>query len=183
MQPEQSEPQSSWQFVPETNNPDVSAATQPSASSPVSWSASEFIAYHKNAGWYLLALLVVAVIAGGVFLITGDVISVVSIVVLGILFLVFASRKPRVLQYSVDDKGVTVGQKLYAFKELRSFAVIDEGAMHSISLYPLKRFMPPVSIYYEPQDEASIVDLLGNFLPKEDKNQDMVDRLMHKIRF
>jgi hypothetical protein len=43
--------------------------------------------------------------------------------------------------------------------------------------------MPPISVYFEPQEEATIVELLGRYLPQEDKNQDIIDKLMHKIRF
>jgi len=179
MQPEQ-QPPSQWQFAPGEQQP---AVTSTQASDNVSWSASEFIAYHKSAGWYLQVLLIVAALSAAAFFITRDLISTVSIVIIGIMFMVFAGRKPRVLNYAIDKAGIHVDQKLYAFATLRSFAVIDEGTLKSITLLPAKRFMPPISMYFEPQDENKIVETLGSFLPKEDRKQDAVDRFMHKIRF
>lgn len=127
-----------------------------------------------------MALLgIVAVI----FLLTRDPISSLATFIIGLLLIVFASRKPRVLNYEISDQGIQIGQKLYPFATLKSFAVIDEGAIHSIDLLPLQRFMPAVSMYYEPADEATIVQTLGSFLPKEERSQPLIDQLMHKIRF
>ena len=181
MQPEQ-QPPSQWQFAPGEQQQQPTAPVAP-ASSGVSWSASEFIAYHKSSGWYLQVLLIVAALAAVAFFITHDFISTGSIAIVGVMFIVFAGRKPRVLNYAIDQAGVHVGEKLYAFSMLRSFAVIDEGTLRSISVLPAKRFMPALSMYFEPQDEQKIIEVLGSFLPKEDRKQDAVDRFMHKIRF
>lgn len=149
----------------------------------VNWSASEFVAYHKSAGWYFLVLLGLVSIAGIIFVLTGDVISTISTILIGLLFLGFASRKPRVLNYQISTQGIAVGDKGYPFNSIKSFAVIDEGNLHSIMLIPVQRFMPAVSIYFDPQDEEKIVETLGGFLPHEDREQDFIDRLMHRIRF
>lgn len=202
MQPEQNQPPTNqWQFVPEQNQQahvgvvsqapaaaapstaTTGAAEAPANDALVQWSASEFVDYQKNAGWYVAFLFGILVLGAIVFAVTRDFISTGSIILVGILFMTFAARKPRVLTYSIDESGIRIGDKLYGFDSLRSFAVIDEGKFHSISLLPLKRFMPPVSMYFEPQDESRIASALGSFLPKEDRNQDFVDRLMHRIRF
>lgn len=149
----------------------------------VNWSASEFVAYKKTAGWYFMILLGLVGISGLIYVLTGDVISTVSTILIGALFLGFASRQPRVLNYQISTKGITVGDRNYAFNTIKSFAVIDEGNLHSIMLIPVQRFMPSVSIYFDPQDEDHIVETLGDFLPHEDRKQDPIDRLMHRIRF
>ncbi len=180
MQPEQ-QPSTQWQFDAEGQQ---APATTPTAqASDVSWSASEFIAYHKSVGWYLLVLMIVILLAAAAYGLTKDKISSGSIVIIGIMFVVFASRKPRVLTYQVNESGIRIGEKALAFSTLRSFAVIDEGNFRSIMLLPMKRFMPPISMYFEPQDEDKIANALGNYLPKEDRKQDTIDRFMHKIHF
>lgn len=193
MQPEgqQSPPSTSWQFVPEaapavTQTPVNGQQPSQVASSDiqVSWTASEFIAYQKNAGWYVLAFLAIIVLAAITYFITrGDIVSTGSVIIIGILFVVLASRKPRVLTYQISSSGVKIGEKLYPFSQVKSFALIDEGTFQSISLMPLKRFMPSISMYFEPQDEQKILLALGAYLPQEQRKQEFVDRLMHKIRF
>ena len=60
--------------------------------------------------------------------------------------------------------------------------MIDEGALSSVNLIPLKRFLPPVSAYYEDKDEKKITDALGDHLPYEPRKLDMVERLSRRLR-
>lgn len=167
--------------------PAVVAAAIPESQEEIdgalSWSASEFVAYQKSGGWYVSLFIAVLALAALIFLVTRDLISTVTTIIIGILFMIFAARKPRVLTYAISDDGVQIGDKLYPFASMRSFAVIDEGSLRSISLLPMQRFMPAISMYYEPQNEAKIVDALGGVLPQEERKQEIIDKFMHKIRF
>lgn len=165
---------------------DKAPAGSPSAAKAVgtvSWSASEYVEHDKSAGWYVRFALLVILVSGVIFVITRDVISVVLMLVLAVVFGIFAARKPDVLQYKLDGRGITIGQKMYPISLFRSFAIVEEGAFHSITLLPLKRFMPPISLHYAPEDEAAILDAFGNLLPQETRKQDAVDKFMHRIRF
>lgn len=158
----------------------------PSSAAPAStiaWTASEYIAHHKSPGWYVT--LGVSALIGTflVWLLTKDKISA-SVVLFGaIVFGVYAGRQPRQLEYCLDESGLTIGSKFYAYDTFRSFSVVAEGAFSSIVFMPLKRFATAVSIYYAPQDEAAIVELLAVRLPSEDRGKDPIDRLMSRVRF
>lgn len=163
---------------------EIEESIQDEGSSIVSWTASEFIAFEKGPGWFMKALGVNVVIVIVAFFITSrDIISTISIFILGLFFMVLAKRQPRILDYAVTDKGIVIGGKLYSYSTLKSFSVIDEGAINSIDIMPLKRFMPMISMYYEPQDEPKIVEALGAYLPQDNRKQPLIDKLMHKIRF
>lgn len=149
----------------------------------VSWTASEYIEHAKSVGWYLKFVVVAVLVIGGIYLLTGDLFSVVLLSVLAIAFGVFAARKPAVLQYKLDNNGITIGQKHYPMNLFRSFAVIQEGVFRSITLLPMKRFMPAISLYYSPDDEPAIIEAFSNLLPQESRQQDPLDKLMHRIRF
>jgi hypothetical protein len=43
--------------------------------------------------------------------------------------------------------------------------------------------MPLLTIYYDPADEDKIVNALSDMLPHEDRQHDMVERLMRRLRF
>jgi RNA binding exosome subunit len=43
--------------------------------------------------------------------------------------------------------------------------------------------MPGINIYYAPEDEKRILGVLSNYLPFEQHEMDIVDRLVSKIRF
>lgn len=126
---------------------------------------------------------VIVVVSAVVFLLTRDVIAPVVLAIAGIIFCVFSARAPRVLEYSVNEQGVHIGPRLFPYHDLRSFAVSQEGPLPSILLIPLKRFLPPITVFYEPQSEDAILAVLSSYLPLEQKQPDAVDKLMSKIRF
>jgi len=149
----------------------------------LSWTASEFIAHEKAASWY--ASLFGAAVLGSavVYLLTRDAISS-AVVLIGALFLgIYAARKPRQLEYRVDATGIAIGPKHLDYGEFRSFSIVPEGAFSSIVFMPLKRFAATTTIYYAPEDQDQIINLLAARLPIEEHRGDAVDNLMRRIRF
>lgn len=150
----------------------------------VSWAASEYIAHQKNAGWWLGFTAILSIAAVLIYLITRDIFSVIIVVSVFGAAGYYAARKPVVQQYRITDEGVYIGDKLYHFSELKSFALVRQGAFSNIEFLPMKRFMPYIPMYYAPDQEDAIMDTLSQFLPFEsERRQDPIDRLMHKIRF
>lgn len=173
-----------WQFHAE-DAPATTTVQEPPhhLAAPVSWTASEYIAHQKNAGWYVLLGLGVSALAIAIYFLTHDNISVVMTVVVGIIFGVFAARQPKEITYALDQNGLQIGQKFYPYGGFKSFSVMQEGAIPSIQLMPMQRFMPAISLYYDPKDEDRILAVLTDYLPHEERQHDMVDRLMRKLRF
>ncbi|HEY5668315.1 MAG TPA: hypothetical protein VIR03_04085 [Candidatus Saccharimonadales bacterium] len=174
-----------WRFAAEPQH--IDATPQPGMGGQVphdvEWTASEFVAHGKGTGWYA-ALGGVAVVAAALaFFLLHDIVSSIIIVLVAVLLGVAASRQPRVLHYQVNEHGLSMGQKFYPYSEFKSFAVMEEGAFSSIMFMPLKRFMPPISIYYAPEDEDRIVQVLSYYLPMETRTHDAFDRLARRIRF
>ncbi len=149
----------------------------------ISWATSEFIANQKNGLWYLGLLVFIGLISGITYLLSKDYISVAFIVIVGILFAVIAGRKPRQLQYSVDDEGIKVGQKSYFFTDFKSFSLQRHGAIGYVSLLPLHRFYNELSIYFPPENEEKIFEALAQHLPNEQRKETSVDRIAKLVRF
>lgn len=189
----------SWQYNSGTDQqPPAEPDTQPAAPPPpdpvvpqaaptpqngVTWSASEFIAHQKPAGWYAMLALAAIVLAAGIYFITRDKLSTGVIIFVAIIFGIAGARQPKEQQYKIDEKGVTIGDKNYLYNAFRSFSIVQEEGVESIWFIPLKRFRPPISIYFDPNDGDRIVDILSQFLPVENHQLDAVDRLMHRLRF
>lgn len=177
----QVEQASPWQYNQEGGTD--SGQNLPVITDPVNWTASEFIDHEKKSSWYMgLAGLTVVVVAL-IYLITHDYVTSVVIVIAAILFGVTAKRRPRTLQYQIDDVGVIIDNKHFPYEVFKSFTVLAEGAFNSIQLMPLKRFMPPISLYFPPENESQIVATLGSYLPHEKRNHDAIETLMRKVRF
>lgn len=151
----------------------------------VSWTASEFIHHAKSLNWYLVLGIGGLLGAIIVYFLTKDVVSTVVILVVAILFGVYAATsKPRVLPYEISAHGIQIGPKQYMYADYKTFSLVHESSAFSkIELMPLKRFAPSVSMYFPPEEEEMIVNTLSQYLPYEERKQDATDRLLNKIRF
>ncbi len=176
-----------WSFHSEGNSVPSEAAQSagfsPQVIDPVEWTASEYVSHQKDNSWYVMAVGGGVLLSGIIFLFTRDLFSTAMVIVAVGIFIAAAARPPRVLSYMLDSKGITIGRKFYSYEKFKAFSVINEGVLHSISLDPLERFMPNISVYFDPNDEQKITNVLGTYLPFEAKQQTPVDKLMHKIRF
>lgn len=186
-QPQVSQPQ--WQYQsgqleqPQSPEQQLPAAQQANSDSLVHWTASEFVSHEKNGGWYVVLFVAALLIAAVTFVITKEIFSIIVVAVLAIAVAVFGALKPRTLDYSIESDGITVGEKHFGFETFRSFAIIEDGPVPSIQLLPQKRFMVPITMYFDPNDGDTIVETLGQFLPFEHKERDMVDKISSRIRF
>lgn len=149
----------------------------------IQWQASEFVDHKKNPGWFLLLAVGAVVLCGLIFILTRSILSTVVVGIAVIAFGVVANQRPRTLTYALFGTGLQVGDKQYIYDDFRSFSVVQDGALQSIILQPNKRFMPPLTVYFAPEDGEKIFDVLATHLPHEERQVDSVDQLMRKIRF
>lgn len=149
----------------------------------IAWEASEYAHNEKSIGWYAIYVLILSVVTGVTFWLTGgDWISLVVVTIMAVTLLIFANRKPRTIQYQVSDEGITIDGRLYPYKSFKSFSLMRMGATESLYLEPLERFMPSISVYFADEDGEQIIDILGSYLPHRDREPDLVDRVVHRIR-
>lgn len=118
-----------------------------------------------------------------IWFMTKDTVSPLVIIVMGAIVATFAARQPRQLTYQLDPQGLTIGSRSFTFGDFRSFSVVPDGAFSSIVFAPLRRFGVLTTIYYDPQDEARIVDILSQYLPHEVRQPDPLEQLMRRLRF
>jgi len=168
------------------NAPDTDPGTEPAvargSSKTVSWQAPEFIEHHHPGSWYAGLVVITATLAAIVYLTTKDIFATGTIIVMGVIIWVFAGHKPGLAQYEINNRGLSINGKLYPFSAYKSFTILREGEFSSVNLFPLKRFMPPISAYYVQTDEEKITDALGDRLPYEERPMDGIDRLARRLR-
>ena len=181
--PEQTEPAGEWQFTPDANTTDQSPNIAAQAANPVSWTASEFVSHRKGFSWFVTLGLGLFVLVAIVYLLTQDIFASLGVSIAGIAFAAFSVRPPRVLNYTIDEKGIQIGQRFYGYNDFKSFSILQDGAFPSVLLMPLKRFLPPITLFCEPQSADAIIDALSAYLPHETREPDLVDKLMGHLRF
>jgi len=149
----------------------------------ISWTASEYIDHKQGFSWYLLLALATVGLAAGFYLLTKDYFGAGAIVLIGLAVGIFAHRTPDQLAYVLNDDGLQIQDKSYDFGQFKSFTIIQEGPISSIEFLPLKRFMPPISIFFATKDQPKIVAVLQNHLPYEERQLDFVERLSRRLHF
>ena len=182
-----------WQFKSEntapnqafnsTAEPDTPTQSTASQSEGLDWTAAEFVAHDKSAGWYTVLGLAAVIAAIVIYILTKDRISTAIVIIAAVALGIFASRKPKEQLYGLNADGILIGRKAYGFQDFKTFAVAEDGAVASVVFMPLKRFMPPLTIYVPPELEDQVVGFLSAFLPLEQHKADAVDNLLRRIRF
>lgn len=154
----------------------------PRKSGDLSWESSEYVHIEKGSSW-LIGLVVIAAVLLGIAIWLMAWTFVALILVMTVAMGVYAFRKPRTIRYVLTDEGVVVGDTLFAYNDFRAFGVLEDGAFFTMTLIPVKRFAPALSIYFAEDHGEQIVDIVGSHLPMENIQPDFIDKLMRRLRF
>lgn len=149
---------------------------------PITWSASEYIHQEKNALWFVIFGIVIAVFMAIAVLLMQSPTFAVLLVVIAIMVVVFAKRPPRIMEYALSNDGLHIGETLHKFADFKSFGIIRDGEEFSVMLIPRRRLQPGITVYFPEEAGEDIVDALGSRLPMKDLHLDAVDRLVRKLR-
>jgi len=155
--------------------------TQLTAVAPVTWQAKEYLQQHKPPLWYVLFAIVVVAFVGVALWLQAWTFAVL-VPIMAAALAVYAHRPPRIVTYSVSEKGLTINDQLHPMGEFKSFGVLPDSELHSLMLVPVKRFRPGVTLYFPEEVGEPLVDMLGAYLPMQDLHVDMVDKVIHKLR-
>jgi hypothetical protein len=168
---------------PSEDQPMETSPAQRADDQVMTWEALEFSAHEKSAGWYIALVIITIILAAALYLLTRSVITPAVVVISGIILGVYGTHKPKQIKYGLDQQGIRIGSKQYPYDEFRLFIVTPEVALSEVTLIPVKRFMPAISIRYTPEIENKVLNMLAERLPLEERRPDMVDSLMRHIRF
>ncbi len=154
----------------------------------ISWTAPEYEHRDHSADWYW-AVGIISVALAVAFIIVGNtLLSVIIIVGMGTLLL-YSKHPPRMIDYSISNKGVTAGKTLYPWDTLASFWVLegdDSVKYHrdpKILITSKKAFMPHIVLSLHGTDLDEIHQIFAHTLPEEHQVEPLPERLMRKIGF
>lgn len=167
----------------EEANPQIDRATQNTDIGEISWTASEYISHEKNMMWHIYLYAIAVVLVVMVYLISKDILAVIVIILSAVAVSVYATKQPTEKTYSLGSEGLRIDNNIFDYSLFRSFSIVEEGAVDSIWLKPLKRTTPTTVIYFAKEDEDEIENILSTFLPFEDRKLDLIDRVTKRIRF
>jgi hypothetical protein len=161
--------------------PDNSLTAEDTAS--ITWTSSEIHTHEKTIAWYLMLAIATIVLAAVLYLLMGGIVTPVVVIICGIILGYYGSHRPDQLEYAMNNKGIRIGTKQYLYDDFQLFVVTPNSPAHEVTLIPVKRFMPPLSVRYVPDLEEKVLNMLSDHLPLEERRADLVDSLMQRIRF
>ena len=147
----------------------------------ITWKAKEYILREKNTSWYV-GLVVITLALAALAVLVQEYTFLVLVVLCAVVLVIYSVRPPRELHYSIDDKGISEGNKLYKFEDFKSFGVLKEGKHFAIMLTPRRRFSTRQKIYFPESKGEAIVDAFGYRLPMEEVKLDFLDKIVNFLR-
>jgi hypothetical protein len=148
----------------------------------LSWEASEYVHIDKGGAW-IAGLVIVTLVFVGIAVWLAAWTFVALILVMAVAVGVFAFRPPHTVRYTLTHDGIIIGDKTFNYSDFRAFGILEDGAFFTMTLIPIKRFAPALSVYFAEDHGEQIVDIVGDHLPMEDVKPDFIDTIVRRLRF
>ncbi len=144
----------------------------------VQWQSAEYHHSHKSIQWFVaFGVVCIGLIAVAVLLLRSWDFAVL-IVVMSVALGLYAQRPPRMVDYALDSDGLYINDTLHRFGEYKAFGVFHDGAEYSVTLIPVKRFSPEVTVFFPESSGEVIVDALGGKLPMQSLKTNVFDKIV-----
>ena len=147
----------------------------------INWQAKEYIERKKTGGWYVgLAVVTAALVGLSIWLQYYSFLAVIVAAVIALI--VYITRAPRTLTYSLTEDGISEGNNLHPFDKFKSFGIFNEDNHYSIILIPKARFGTRMTVYFPEAEGEQNVDFFGERLPMEEVKLDFLDKLVRWLK-
>lgn len=157
--------------------------TNPVANRLYSWEALEFgETRDRTAGWYWgVGVLLVAFVAYSVY--QGEWLRVAVAVMIAVVLFLMLRMKPRAFSHALTEEGVLVGEKLYPYGKYKAFGVVMGMEGSKLVVIPSQRLSPGLSLQLGGADVEQIRAIMTRFLPEQEMEEDVVDKMNRWFRF
>jgi len=149
----------------------------------LSWQAPEYHHYDKSTDWYWWVGLV-AIMLLGFAVWQGSFLFGVLVLVGWFTIILYAVRKPQIITFSINEKGVVIEKTFYPWHTLKSFWIFyNPPLLKELSLESQKTLMPYIKIPLGDTNPDQVKEALDKYLPEEEQQESIIDNLSHIARF
>lgn len=150
------------------------------------WSAPEFEYFHKGVSWYWL-IIIAAVVLVALSLLQKNFLFSVFIVISAALILRLGYKRPRYLDFHLNDKGLLIDEKnFYSYDDLVGFATrslyLDDG-LSEVILKRKHRLGTYLKILLPNKHLEEIRVFLNKYLPEIEYEESLTDHLSKLLKF
>lgn len=152
------------------------------------WSALEYEEKERSADWFW-ALGVIIVTSSIASIIYSNYFFATLLILSGVLLAFFAVKKPEIIHYELNNKGLKIGTRLYPYENIKSFWVqIDHSG--EIEIKPTlfikteRLFMPVISIPIENEMAREIHEVFISInIPEEETKEHPSEKIIEYLGF
>ncbi len=149
---------------------------------PVTWNHPDGPTIHRGILWYVaFGAITIGLVLLAIFVFKSITFAVL-VPIMSIAIITLLLKPPQNINYAISPKGIYIADKLHDFSEFRAFGVTERDGQHSISLLPIKRFSPELTLYFPVDKGEKIVDMLGARLPMQDIKADVLEKIIYLIK-
>jgi len=153
----------------------------------LSWQAQEHREIPRSQKWYWYVGIAIIIIAG-ISVYFSNFIFAIIVVVGGVLLMFFAHTNPDTIHITIDRGGVRVDNKLYPYKNLKQFSIINKPQLNEYRLLvitsdKLGRLLnlPIDSEVIDPEEIHKALEEFVEF--NEDLQETISDQIAERIGF
>ncbi len=148
----------------------------------LSWSGPLY-AHRPNTKIIAVVSLVLFAIAALMQIFQKNIITTIFFGLLGVVLLIRASKKPEVVDFEISPLGVKVGERLYGFREIKSFWIEYDPTLDikELSLQLKKWYRAYIKIPIYDQNPVQLRLILLAFLPEAEHEDTLADMVSRKL--
>lgn len=147
----------------------------------IEWKISEFIYREKSNDWYWgLGVFVIILLVVSYF--TENFLFGAISILGGFAVTLFGTKKPQIVKFRIDKKGVMAEDRLYSFKDLGGFCINENDPDETRLFIELKTgFLSELIIPIRKEDEEKITSFLKLFLKEKELVESLTSSLFRVI--
>jgi len=152
----------------------------------ITWSAPEYHYYEKNVSWYWIVLLM-TIFFVGFALWQSNFLFAVFIIIASVLIIAWGKRPPRIITFSLSDKGLSVDEKkFYHFDSVEGFAISPDhmnDGFNELAIQTKGRISGWIKIIIEEEQADAIKALLTKHIEELEYTESLADHLSKLLKF
>jgi len=144
----------------------------------ITWEAYEHHHTDKGGDWFwVLGIVTIAITVTAILL--GNTLFGILIFIAGLVTALHARQEPKVVPFSVTQRGLRIDDKIYPYSKLESFFIDEEDPLGPQLLVKSEKLFMPLLLLPLPEEYLDeIEDILASRLPEEHLEEPLATKIL-----
>lgn len=146
------------------------------------WQAPEYHHYQRGADWFwAVGIITISIVVLAFFF--NNALFGVLILLSAIILITFVVRQPKIIDYEINVRGITINNELHPYLTLESFWTETRGGDPRIILKSKKIIMPMIIIPVHDDDVDDVNSILREFIEEKELHEPASHKIMDYLGF